>query len=191
MASSKLETKVSDTRARIDRVIRLQYDVGSTHLSVYFNVSDKVGDEEFGERFDGGTPETIAIDEIQEALNTIFAKGLELRVKRIEAPSKIITTPNYRTFFDKLIQLPIFALVQQQNAIDLQINAAYTDFALVLGNCIAGAENSEALQNTLDRVLSGLGESATQELLEELQGAIDANAIPLKLVNLVEEGEQV
>jgi hypothetical protein len=165
--------------------------MGSTHLSVYFNISNKIGEEEFGEVFDGGNPEAIPICEIEEALDSIFAKALELRAKTIEGPTEVVQSPNYRTFFDKLIQLPIFKLVQQQNATDLQINAAYTDFALVLGNCIAGAENSVALQYSLDKVLAALGESATQELLEELQEAIDANAIPLKLVNLVEEGEQV
>jgi hypothetical protein len=177
----KLVTEQSNVRSRVDTIIRIQYDTGSSHLIVYFNIADKVGDEEFGERFDSASPVAVATPEIQEALNTIYEKALELRAKQIEGPTEVVHTPNYRTFFDKLIQLPIFKLVQERNATDMQVNAAYTDFALVLGNCIAGVENSVALQYSLDRVLSALGESATQELMEELQEAIDANAIPLKI----------
>jgi hypothetical protein len=186
----KLITKQTEVKSRVDEIVQLQLSVGSEALIVYFNVSTMVQGEPFGETFDSGAPLMVPITEIEEALRSIYAKALELRAQQIEGTTELVHVPNYPAFFDALIKLPIFALVQEHNATSLQVNAAYTDFALVLGNCIAGVENSEALQNSIDRVLTALNGSATQELLEELQEAIDANAIPVKVVDFVEEIQQ-
>jgi hypothetical protein len=90
----KLVTKQSEFKSRIDKIVQLQLSVGSEAFIAYFNKSTIVEGEEFGEIFDSGSPLMIPITEIEEALDTIFAKALELRAKQIEGPTEVVHTPN-------------------------------------------------------------------------------------------------
>lgn len=177
----ELVTKQTEIKSRIDRIVRLQSDVGFAGLTFFFNVSSQVGDEEFGEYFDTVTPLTIPISEIEVELAAIFKKALQIRAEQIEGISAIKTLPDYKGFYAALLSLDIFRLAQQLSATQLEINAAYSDVGFVLGNAIAGAENLGALQVAFDRLLLVLGNAVTEEHRQQLQNAIETSAIPLKL----------
>lgn len=183
----KLVTKQTDIKSRIDRIVRLQYDATSDELAIYFNTSTLVDGEELGETFDASNPLLIPVSQVEDFLNSIFNKALELRSEQIEGNSTIKTAPDYSAFFNILLALPIFQLIQQKRPKKPTLETAATDFGILLMSMASASSEAglTALQNSLDRVLAGL-EDVTQEQLQELQDAINANAIPLKVTNLEE-----
>ncbi|MEG3875785.1 hypothetical protein QT972_00175 [Microcoleus sp. herbarium7] len=181
MKRQELVTQQTKVKFRIDRPIQIQLSVGSDALILHFNVSTLVEEEEFGEYFDSDSPLMIPVSEIENELESIFNKALQMRSEQIEGKTIVNTTPDYKSFYSALLGLDIFRIAQQLSATQLEANVAYMDAGIVLGNAISGAENKGALQAAFDRLLLVLDDAVTDEHRQQLQDAIDANAIPLKL----------
>lgn len=185
MLEIELTTPQPDGTTRVDKPIEIRFSVGSDALLCFFNTATRIGEKHFGEVYDGMNPVTLPIEQIQAELQTIFEKLLDLRSAQIEGESNadIVQLPDYKGFFNELIALPIFQLAQSQNREDLALNAAYTDFSVILSNSISGAENVPALQASFDAVLQSLvvGDEEREEYLEGLRDAIARSSIPLNV----------
>lgn len=188
MFEIELTTPQPDGTTRVDKPIEYLISIGSDTLICFFNTSARIGEKDFGEVYDGMNPVTLPIEQIQAELQTIFEKLLDLRTAQIEGESNvnIAHLPDYKTFFNELLTLPIFRLAQSQNREDLVLNAAYTDFSVILSNSISGAENVPALQASFDAVLGKLvfvvfGEDKKEEYLSPLREAIARCHIPLSI----------
>lgn len=184
--NSKLITPETETKSRIDKITRLQLDVGSEALIVFFNISTQIENEEFGESFDNGNPVAIPVSQVQKELQSIFEKALELRSQQIEGDSSVAIAPDYKGFYDAIAASQIFATTRKLSTQNLAMNTAFTSFGLALTGALGGHVNLTALQNSLNRVLEVLGELLENEeeiesLTIELRGLIEICNIPLNL----------
>ena len=180
----QLTTKESELKSRIDEPVQLQYSADSDSFIVYFNVIREIAGEKLNKVFDSGMPLMIPIELISDALQAIYLKALELRAIQLASAAEdfaIKAEPDYKRFYGELLTTELFAVTRQKADENLLINAAYTDFALALTNSIVGNENAIALQAAFDRLLLVLGDTVTEEHRQQLQNAIEANAIPLNL----------
>ncbi len=77
----------------------------------------------------------------------------------------------------------MFAIVRQKAAENLQVNTAYTDFALALTNGVVGNENASALQVCLDKMIEVLGINVQAEHLEVLDNLLLKHSLPVSRDN--------
>lgn len=180
----ELLTQQTNKLTRVDRIIRIQLDIGSDALVAYFNKLSKIDDEEFGEQFDSVNPVTIPIQEISQELKTIFSKAIQYRALQLAGTGEaaVVYRPDYKTFLGELLSLEIFRLAQEQAKSDQVLNVAYTDFSVMLSNAISGVEIIPALQASFDAILENLVlADDDKEYLEPLRDAIARCNIPLNL----------
>ncbi len=180
----QLFTKESETKSRIDEPAQMQISVGSDALIVYFNVSREISGDVVGKALDNGMPLMIPVDLIFDALQTIYQKALELRAIQIAAGDTFVKIkPNYKDFYGELLTTELFAIVRQKAAENLQVNTAYTDFALALTNGVVGNENASALQVCLDKMIEVLGINVQAEHLEVLDNLLLKHSLPVSRDN--------
>lgn len=188
-----LET-VQDKHLRVDTPIQLTFSVGSDTLNIHFNVqkslvSQREDISDISPQFDMANPVHIPIADIQDELNSIFAKALELRSQQIEGTTTVKTAPDYRGFFNALPTLRIFRLAQSQSRADVDFNGCYTDFSSALNASMAGAENPVMLQAALEDVLKRLVFPEGEDCLTALHTAIDLYNIPIVLEEFQKKSE--
>lgn len=180
----KLITKESESRSRIDELAQVQHSVGSGSFIVYFYVSKEIAGETLDKSLDTGLPLMIPVELISEALDIIYQKALELRAVQLDLLGKdsfIARKPNYKDFYSELLTTELFAMIRREADKSLQVNTAYTDFALALTSSIIGNENEIAFQFCLNQMLDAMGDSILLEQVEVLGNLIEKYKLPIAI----------
>jgi len=177
----QLQTQLTINKTQVDRIGRLEYNDGI--IKVYFSKTLKIGDEEMPAIFDISNPVTLDLAEIQTALDSIFTVAFNARTAQLSTPADgtIVIPPDYRGFYNELITTSVFALARQRAGEDLEVNAAYTDFALALSNAVNENSNPIALQICLDKIIIDLGDTIDSEHLTSLANLFAKYKMPIML----------
>lgn len=179
----ELITKESETKSRTDKIAQIQHSIGSDSLVIYFNISREISGEKLDENLDSGMPLMVPVELIAEPLQLIYQKALELRANQLEdalaANAVIVIEPNYKGFYGELLATELFAITRQKASEDLQVNTAYTDFALALTNAIVGNENVIALQICLNKMIEVLGTNVQSIQIETLDILMKKHNLPI------------
>lgn len=179
----QLTTKESETKSRIDEIERIEYFAKSKVLTIYFNVCKEISGDESDRIFDIKNPLTMSIELVPEAMQIICQKALELRATQLAATiANIEIESDYKSFYGELLTTELFVITRYKADQNLQVNTAYTDFALALTNCIIGNENAIALQFCLNKMIEVLGDSIQLSQLEYLDDLIVKYKLPIARV---------
>ena len=176
----ELNTQLNSKKSQVDTVRRMHYDAAEGNkIIVYFDKHFVIGGEVSETFFDTASPVTLEItEEVASALNILFLRAFDVRKKQLATQNSALTDlvplikPNYKEFYSDLLITELFAIARQMADTDLQINTAYTDFAIALTNAIGNNENVIGLQVSLNKMLQVLGKNVQTSHLEVLDGLL-------------------